>query len=264
MSAGPPALAQSGDEYAGRVWQIDELFPSFCVQFLIDPAHLAFKLPEGVRLLPAGSAPGLHPSLRQVVQSQPEFAVWAPSRLCLLYFGYLEADGRRIRQQQLRKAPMLGVWTVAVEGGSAEAPGELVLEMFTNNGGVEGRARQAGLSLRSARTTVGPAPEDEEGRPSPNDRYTLRLDKTQITWEGRPAGDSTAMAEPLSFRWRSEGRRGGWVDGTLSLAARTTSGMIGALKVQGKGDLMASLVQSPIRFVGPGYRGGSGELRIGR
>lgn len=229
----------------------------------MDPDRLTVELPEGVRPVPASAVDDLHPSLGNVIRSQPEFAAWTPSRLCLLYFGRMEAGGRRIRQEQLRKAPMLGIWTVAAAGGSTASGRELALEMFTNHSGVEARGREAGLDLRNARTTVGPGPEDEDGRPSPNDRYTIRLGKAQVSWEGRAAEDTSAMTAPLALQWRAPGRRGGWVEAALSLEARTTGGMIGSLKVQGKGDLARTLQESPIRFVGPGYRGGGGSLRFG-
>lgn len=257
-----PVSAQNSDEETAvaRVWTFNDLYQSFCVQFLVEPAALATTLP-GVPLLPASAAGDLHPSLQSVVATQPEFASWAPSRLCLLYFGRFESGGRRIRQEQRRKAPMLALWTVAVgaEGGTRQ---EVAVELFTNSSSVEAHARLAGLEIRSARSTVGPAPEDEDGRPSLNERYGLRLGKAQVSWEGRAAGDSAAMAAPFTMEFRAPGRRGGWVNGKLSLTARTTGGMIGVLKVLGKGTLADLLRSSPIRYVGPGYLGGGGTLRF--
>jgi hypothetical protein len=255
-------VAQShGDEPVARTWGIDELHQSFCVHFLVEPATLSTEIP-GVQLLPAGAAGELHPALRSVITGQPEFSGWIPSRLCMLYFGRFESGGRRIREEQRRKAPMLALWTVAAAGTGAGSRQDVALELFTNSSSVEAQARQAGLEIQGARSTVGPAPEDEEGRPSPNERFGLRLGKAQITWEGRAAGDSAPMTSPLAVEFRGPGRRGGWVSGSLSLAARTSSGMIGALKVAGKGELATMLRDSPIRFVGPGYRGGGGKIRF--
>jgi hypothetical protein len=40
--------------------------------------------------------------------------------------------------------------------------------------------------------------------------------------------------------------------------------LVGVLSVEGKDDLAKALKASPIRFVGPRYYGGKGELRFSR
>lgn len=231
------------------------------MQFLVDPASMAPELP-GVRLLPASAVEGLHPALRSVIATQPEYASWTPSRLCLLYLGRFESGGRRIRQEQRRKAPLLGLWTVSAGAPTGSGRQDVAVGLFSNSSGIESHAKLAGLEMTSVRSTLARAPEDEDGRPSPNDRYGLRVGKAQISWEGRAAADSVPMAEPLAMDFRARGRRGGWVNGSLALTARASGGMIGALKVAGKGPLAAALLQSPIRFVGPGFLGGGGTLRF--
>ncbi|HEX6105384.1 MAG TPA: hypothetical protein VFZ26_07360 [Gemmatimonadales bacterium] len=231
------------------------------MQFLVEPAAAARRLPEGATPLPAERAGDLHPSLRNVVAAQPEFAGWVPARLCFLYFGRVEAGGVRMTQKDPRKAPLLALWTVAAPD-SAGSPREVAVEIFTSSSRLERPARDAGLDFRSARSTVGKVPEDEEGRPSEDDRYSIRLGKTRITWDGHPAGDSTGASTPVVMAWRAEGRSDDWVEGVLTLAPRSSGGMIGSLKVEGKDDLADMLMQSPIRFVGPGYRGGGASLRI--
>ena len=231
------------------------------MQFLVEPAAVARLAPEA-RPLAASEIPNLHASLQNVVAAQPEFASWSPSQLCLLYFGRFESGGRRISQAKRQKAPLLGLWTVAA--GNAGTRQDVALELFTNNSGVESHARLAGLDIRGVRSSIARAPEDEDGRPSPNDRYAVRVGKAQINWEGRPAGDSVPMAQPFALEFRGEGRRGGWVNGSLSLTARASGGMIGVLRVSGKGELADALLKSPIRFVGPGFIGGGGTVRFQR
>jgi hypothetical protein len=262
----PPASAQSNDDEsaAARAWTIDGLYQSFCVQFLIDPAALEDRLPDGVRPLAAGAIENLHPALKGVIESQREFAAWSPSQVCLLYFGRFEAGGRRIQEEEPRKAPVLALWTVAAGGAGAGGRRDVALEVYTNSSTVESQARLSGMEIRMARADRDPVPEDEEGRPSPNDRYTLRLGKSQITWEGRAAGDTVPPASPSGSAFVAPGRRGGWVTGSLSLAPRVTGGMIGALRVQGRGDLANAMRDSPTRFVGPGFVGGGASVRLGR
>ena len=227
----------------------------------MDPAALAKRLPQGIQPLAASAAPDLHPALKSVIETQQEFAAWAPSRFCMLYFGQFEAGGRMIRQKNPLKAPVLAIWTVAAGGAGADARRDIALELYTNSSGVESQAKLAGVEMRNARATRAPAPEDEDGRPRPNDRYTVRLGKSQITWEGRAAGDSVPMASPTQASFMATGRRGGWVNGALSLSPRVSGGMIGALRVQGQGELASVLLASPTRFVGPGYLGGGASVR---
>ncbi len=257
-----PAAAQDAAGTEGIVWHLEELHQGFCVQLLVDPAAVARRLPRGARTLPADQVADLHPALRGAIDAQPELSSRTPSRLCLFYFGRVDAAGRRASNDDPRKAPMLGLWTVAVADSASGERTDVALEVFTNNSRIERAGEIAGLDLARARSTVGDVPEDEEGRPSADDRYQIRLGKLQITWDGRPAGDSARPDAPLSAEWRAEGRRGGWVDGSLTIGAATTSGMIGSLKVHGKGDLARLLMQSPVRFVGPGYRGGGGSVTL--
>jgi hypothetical protein len=47
----------------------------------------------------------------------------------------------------------------------------------------------------------------------------------------------------------------------MRVAPTSSRSMIGSLIVQGDDDLAKALRSSPIRYVGPNYRGGGGELR---
>jgi hypothetical protein len=261
-AAGPTPASAQEDE--GKVWRLDELHQGFCVQFLVEPAAMARQLPQGARTLPADGLAELHPALRNEIALQPEFAAWSPSQLCLYYFGRVDAGGMRVGSDNPRKAPLIGIWTVAAEDSASGRRQDIALELFTNSSRLESSGRVAGLDLREVRTTIGVVPEDEEGRPSGEDRYTLRVGKTLITWDGRPAADSAPMPGPTAAAWRAEARRGGWVNGVFTLSARMTGGMIGSLKVEGKDALAVMLKQSPMRFAGPWYHGGGGTLSLRR
>jgi hypothetical protein len=265
VSASPVRAQDSnGSDKATKSWQLNELRNGFCIQFLVDPAQAAGKLPKGNRPLPASQAQNLHPALRSVVEGQPEFAGWAPSSLCLFYFALVEVDGDQVRDRNPSKSPMLGFWTVAAADSLSGKRQDVALEVVTNSGHLESSAGQAGLEIRSIRSSFGPVPPDEEGQTSGEDRYQIRIRKTQIIWDGRTGSDSTRPKESVVQSWKAPGKRGGWVNGDLALTANWSRAMIGSLKVEGKDDLAKLLKASPIRFVGPVYQGGTGSLQFSR
>ena len=82
IASSAPLAAQSGDSEA-RGWRLAGLRSCFCVQLLLDPAsEVLQELPTGYTPVAASQAGNLHRSLRDVVEGQPEFASWSPSRLC--------------------------------------------------------------------------------------------------------------------------------------------------------------------------------------
>jgi hypothetical protein len=266
LSVAAPAGAQdsNGKDKATKSWRLDELRNGFCIQFLVDPAQVAKKLPEGNRPMSAQQAQDLHPALRRVVEEQPEFAVWAPSNLCLFYFGLVEVDGDLVRDRNPSKSPMVGFWTVAAADSLSGMRQDLALDVVTNSGRLESAAGAAGLDIRTVRSSFGPVPADEEGGISGEDRYQIRIRKTQIVWDGRTGSDSTRPSGSVVRTWKAEGKRGGWVSGDLAISPNWSRAMIGSLRVEGKDDLAKLLKASPIRFVGPVYQGGTGSLQFSR
>lgn len=253
------------DSAAGKteVWRLEGLRNGFCVRFLLDPAQLRRRLPRDARLLRADAVPDLHPALRQVVAHQPDFAAWSPSALCLYYLRRVDAGSVQSGDEDPEKAPVLGVWT-ATAAGVRDGPRELALEFLSNDGDLRQAGREANLDFGRLRSTIGEVPR-EDGPPRPDQtRYEIRLGKTVLTWDGRTGDDTTRAPGTVSAVWGAEGRRGGWVNGTIRLTPEASMPMIGSLRVQGKDPIALALQASPIRFVGPLFQGGTGELRISR
>jgi len=243
-------------------WRFSNVRKTFCVQWLLNPDSLKRPLPRGVRLLPAANSTDLHPALRGVVANQPEYRSWTPSALCFYRMGGLVADARTITgNADSTRLPVLGVWTVAAETGTA-GPRTVALELRANDGDVRDAGHHAGLELERLDISVGPALRDD-GQPRPDQtRYQIRFGKTLLVWDGRMSDDSTHTTEPVAWTWRAVRERGGWVDGTLTLTPAVSSTMVGSLRVEGKDPLARALQSSPIRYVGPAYQGGEGELSI--
>jgi hypothetical protein len=233
------------------------------VRFLLDPAGLGRLLPKDAELLRADAVPGLHPALRGVISNQPEFASWSPSALCVYYLRQVEAGSVRAEAEDPAKAPGVAVWT-ATAAGTGGQPRELALAFLSTDGDLRDAGHEANVQVERLQSRVGPVPR-EDGPPRPGEvRYEIKLGRTLLTWDGRASEDTTHAVEPLSQSWEAPGRRSGWVRGALSLRPEVSMPMVGSLKVQGKDPVARALQASPIRFVGPCYQGGSGELRFER
>jgi len=114
------ARAQDGPEdkdKAGADWRLTEPRKGFCIQLLLDPAKLR-EVPDGVRLLPAEGYAELHPVLRRLVSTQPEYRSWSPSSLCFYYLTRVVGASESIGDDKdPAKAPVLAIWTVAGQTG---------------------------------------------------------------------------------------------------------------------------------------------------
>jgi hypothetical protein len=197
-----------------------------------------------------------------VVANQPEYRSWTPSALCFYRMGSVAAESETIRGgADSSRAPVLGIWTVAAETGTSGPP-NLALELRANDGDLREAGRDAGLEFDRLTVAVGPVPR-EDGPPRPDEtRYQIRFGKTLLVWDGRPAEDTARVAAPVVWRWQAVRHRGGWLTGDLTLTPAASNMMIGSLRVEGKDPLARALQASPIRYVGPAYGGGEGQLRI--
>jgi hypothetical protein len=241
-------------------WHLEGLRTGFCVQLLLDPASNALdELPKGFRPVPASEVKDLPRSLRDIVNEQPEFASWSPSRLCFQVVDTIRAGTLVVGDRSGRRPKLFASWTVdaAAPGGGAR---EVALDLFTNDDRLVRSARLVGQTVRQARLSVGKPEPDENGVPSTDDRLEVRLGSTVVTWDGRLARDSVPVSEPVVIAWTAARLRGGPVNGQLTLAPSHSRAMVGALKVEGKGALAKALKASPTRFAGPAYLGGAGSI----
>jgi hypothetical protein len=263
--AAAPLRAQGNESVGTTTWDLEGVRSAFCVQLLLDPASdLLHALPQGWKAVPASSAGHLHVSLRSVIEDQTEYAGWSPSRLCFTTADTIRTKDFSLADKSGRRPQLFGSWTVLAAGPSG-TPQDVALDLFANSDRLIRSARLAGQQLHEARLTVGKVPaEDENGVPSSDDRFQVKLSGTVITWDGRLAGDSSAVAEPVEQSWSVAGMRGGLATGSLALSPARSQPMAGSLKVDGKNDLAKALRASPTRFAGPSFRGGAGKVTFGR
>ena len=264
--AGPrpgPLTAQGGNETEDLIWRLEGLRIGYCVQLLVDSAAAAEELPAGFVPVRADRAPALHPALRSVVEGQPEFLGWTPSRLCVYYLDAVEAGDIRVTNKSLRKSQMIGVWSLTAADAQYGGPQDLAVELLSGSGRLVGAATRAGIPVREVRASMGKVPSvDDDGVPSTDDRYQFKRGKTLVTWDGRPAGDSAAVEGAVESGWSAEGRRGELWSARMVLSPLTRRGMVGSIRIEGKDGFAKALKASPIRFVGPLYQGGGGEIKF--
>jgi len=257
--AAAPLVAQGrSDGRAGPVWTIEGLRTGQCVRFLLDPAVGRRVLDNGTRLLPASRNETLHPALRSLIDGQPEFAAWIPSSLCLFYGDALTLGGRRFGGKDPRKRQMIGLWTVAASEPGSGARRDVVLDLFGVGGGLVEAARYTKVKLSEAQSSVSRVPGTD------NDLYEVKIGKTRLSWNGRAVGDSTRVEQPIQESWSAKGTSGMVWRVDVTLKPEWSRPLVGVLSVEGKDDLAKALKASPIRFVGPLYQGGGGELRFSR
>jgi hypothetical protein len=252
--------AQAGTEVKdSRAWSLQGLRSGYCVRFLIDPKQGSSQLEDGFRLLRADQDANLHPALRQTIQHQPEFAGWAPSSLCFYFPEAVQVGERRVVEKDQRKALMIGIWILAAREQSAGTRRDLALDLYGNRGSLIRAAERSGIRLREAQTSTVADRADTTA-----DIYSVKLQKALLTWRGRPAGDSTRVEQPIQESWSVSGLRDQMWDARLTTTPSWSRPLAGSLTVEGKGDLAKALKASPIRFVGPLYLGGKGELHFSR
>jgi len=255
----PPVLrAQhpTGEKEA-QAWSLQGLREGYCIRFLVEPRAAAKEVKSGFRPVPANQDPTLHPAIQQLVRYQPDFASWSASNVCFYFSDAVQVGSRRVAEKDPRNRQMLAVWTLPTQDGSSGARRDAVLGIYSGRSNLIRAAETGGVKLREAHVSV------IDSADTGTDIYTIKLERTSLIWRGRPAGDSTQVERPIDESWSfvPGTRSGPWLV-RFSFRPLRTRGLVGSLTVQGKGDLTKWLKASPIRFVGPLYRGGAGELQF--
>jgi hypothetical protein len=252
------AAQVGGPAKTERVWNLQGLRAGYCVRFLVNPKKAAEELKQGLLLLRADQDTALHGAVRQVIHNQPEFAAWVPSNLCFYYADAVQLGGQRIAEKNSRIAQMVGVWSLGtVEQGSGLRR-DLIVDMYASRDRLRTAASANLIQLHEAEVGY-KAPTDTSGT-----EYRQIIGKTQLIWSGRTAGDSTRVDQPITENWQVAGARGVTWSAKLALSPTWARALVGSFRVEGKGDLADMLKDSPIRFVGPFYHGGAGQLTFTR
>ena len=237
---------------AGLAWGGEELRAGFCVHFLVDPS-LSASLPfAGAALLTAGQSPAIHPALKSALADSAAYASWIPSSLCLYQFGLLTTPSGTVTDRSEPQGIL--VWSAPAAEAGRPAPAV----MWVTNGRLARQQSQPQVEIGRFELERAPVPETTK------EQLTLKVGKTSITWQGRLGSDSSAVVAPVEIAWRVAGTQGSEWTARARFGARAERAMIGALGVEGKGELARILGASPIRFAGPIQVGGDGEVAFSR
>ena len=240
-----------------QVWGLQGIRSGYCVRFLMEPRKAGRELEKGFHLVRADQDQTLHPALQQVIRSQPEFAAWAPSNLCFYFTDAVQVGARRVAEKNPRNFQMIASWTLAAQEEKSGTRRDMVLDMYANRGSLIRAAEAGRVRLHEAQAIFTDRPDTTA------DVYSTKLNRTLLIWKGRPTGDSTRIERPMEESWAVRGIRGGGIWSVrLAVSPLWSRPLVGSLTVEGKGDLAKALKGSPIRFVGPLYRGGGGEMRF--
>lgn len=251
--------AQSRSEpREGRTWSLRGIRDAYCVRFLVEPGVAAKGLRDGFLLVQASQDQSLHPALRRVIENQPQFASWTPSAVCLYYMDAVEAGGRRFSVKGGRRAQLLGVWSLATRQQGTGHRRDLALNFFAGRHSLITAAEISRLRLHEAESSVSPVTESSDSE------YNVKIGKTRLIWKGHAAGDSVQVERPVEESWLLNGLSGNVWAAQMTLRPAWRRDVAGVLSIEGKDDLAKALKASPIRFVGPLYRGGEGTLRLSR
>ena len=246
------AVGQAADPAAGLAWDAEGMRAGFCIHFLVDPA-LAGGLPfGGTALATAGDAPALHPAVRTLVAGSPEYSAWIPSSLCLYQFASVTTPSGAVTDRSDPQGFL--VWSSPAATAGAPAPAEIMV----SNGRLARQSSQPQVGF--GRFELGRAPIPETAK----EELVLKVGKTLLTWQGRMGTDSAVVQAPEEMTWRVDGSQGSVWTARARVGGRTERAMIGALRVEGKGDLAQMLGASPIRFAGPVKVGGEGRVEFTR
>jgi len=248
----------TGERKDSQVWGLQGLRAGYCVRFLLEPRLASRQLRDGFRLLRADQDSTIHPAIRRMIQTQPEFASWAPSSVCFYFTDAVQVGRRRVVEKDARRYQMIAAWILGTQEPKTGGRRDIVVDMYASRSTLRRAAEAARVRLEDAHSVVA------DRADTTFDIYNVKLERTVLAWHGRPTGDSTRVERPIQESWSVPGLRAGAWTARLAMSPMWSRPLVGSLTVQGKGDLAKALKASPIRFVGPLYRGGGGELRLSR
>ena len=237
-------------------WQFGNLEQGYCITFLVSPEDAQGVLPDDSQPVRLDAMSEPTPVLTRVLADQPEFAAWMPAALCVYRFGRADIGGREL-VASTGGSEMIGVVAYAARVAAGQpANGLFVSTVFTNDKRAEKVTDSLAVKLHFVKATFGKAAHGDD------ERHVIEIGKTKVIWDGHTASDSVPASGLVERVWVVNGPRNKPVLATWKLTPATSRSMVGALVIGGKDKLAKLLRKSPIRYAGPMYQGGTGQLSL--
>lgn len=233
---------------AAAPWLLEAVRGGFCTDFLIHPDSLRLAPSTGTQLAPISASRSPEPVLARLIDGEPGYASWVPSRLCLAHVGTIWAGGRRFHDDDRLQALLL--WRI----GADDDPGARTI-LFATSGSL---LRRTGLSDRAEVETF--ESDFQVDTVSGTTLSRSRIDETLIRWDGEVLPSDSAA--DLESRWRLLTRPALPAAITLKLPGNEGGRMSGTLTVTGDGLLAILLQSSPIRWPSTWLSAGQGTVEV--
>lgn len=251
-----PAATHAQQHAAVDAWQFGNLQQGYCITYLVSPEDAPALLPDDAQPIRLDAMPNAPPILARVLKDQPEYASWMPSFICIYRFGRADVAGREVIAPS-GASEMVGMvaFSARVTAGQPDG-GVFISRLFTNDKRIARATDSTAMPFQQVKATYGKAAHGDD------ERHILVLGKSSLIWDGHAAADSAPVSAPIKQALVIRGPRNKPVILSWHLTATQNRSMVGALVVQGKDRLAKLLRKSPIRYLGPLYEGGKGELGI--
>lgn len=235
---------------AAAPWLLEQVRGGYCADFLIHPDSLRLAPATRTQLAPISASRAPEAVLARLIEGEPEFGGWIPSRLCLLHVGTVWAGGRRYHDDDRLQGLLL--WRL---GAQDDAGARTIL--FSSSGSL---LRRTGLSDQAEVETF--EADFQVDSVSGTSLSRARIDETQLRWDGtvQPA-DSTS---DLDMEWRLLTPPALPVALTLRLPGNRSGRMAGSMTVTGDGLLAVLLQSSPVRWTSLWLSAEQGSVEVAR
>lgn len=242
---------------ARQTWRLEHLQAGYCIDFLVPPKLADKALPSGLVPVRADRVPTLNPVLKDVIATGDSFATWAPSEVCTYFYDATSIGTRWVAD---RKHPQVftvwSIWGAPAEAGKG-GPVRAAVSLRAADWHAAELGKQVFLDLQDVDASAGKVPES-----TTDDRYSIKIGKTVMTWDGHLTGDTLQAGQQFDRTWWAEGRSNTTWTVRAEFHPAGSRLMVGSLRVSGKDDLAKALKASPIRWVGPMYWGGDGQIEF--
>ncbi len=234
---------------AAAPWLLEAVRGGYCADFLIHPDSMRLAPPTRTQLAPISASQAPAPVLARLVEGEPDFGAWVPSRICLLHIGTVWAGGRRYHDDDRLQGLLF--WRL----GAQDDPGARTILFSTSRS----LLRRTGLSDRAEVETF--EADFQVDSVSGTSLSRSRIDETQLRWEGSvQLADSTS---DLALEWRLLTPPALPITITLQLPGNRSGQMGGSLVVTGDGLLAVLLQSSPIRWTSTWLAVERGSVEVG-